>query len=323
MAAQNHTVLLQRLDPEWESIRMDWPGYAVYIARTPRQAEALQAGSMGQRCRVLTLPALDQTTRWLHRGFQTILEWCPEAEGIVIADGVSGDFSEFADQLEKDTVLVGVSRQGDPMDGAAKLLFGVAADGLHSRLFGVPMAVTREYLAEKRTGTGGMKLLKAAAEAGCRGKCVCMERSVLEQEKLTLQRLLLFALHYYRQQLLFCLSSLSTFLLELGIFAVLTGVFADMGMGNFSIAAATVVGRVVSAIANYLLNHKLVFRRRQQPAGSGWKFAVLNVVQMLMSAGLVTLADLLLPLPETVSKMIVDSVLFFLSFYVQKFWIFR
>ena len=53
------------------------------------------------------------------------------------------------------------------------------------------------------------------------------------------------------------------------------------------------------------------------------KFAVLNIVQMLMSAGLVTLADMLLPLPETVSKMIVDSILFFISFYVQKFWIFR
>ena len=323
MGKERNMVLLQRLDPEWETSQGPWEGRAVYVARTPQQAEALQAGPMGERCRVLTLPVYDQSTRWLHRGFKTILEDYPDAEGVVIADGISGDFSGFVGQMEKDTVLVGVTEDPHPMDGIAKLLFGVEADVLHSRLFGISLEVAREYLAEKRTGGAVMKLLKAASEAGKQVKTRTMDPSIVEEDKLTVPRIFRFAMHYYRQQILFCLSSFTTFMLELLIFSVLTGTFERIGFGALSIAAATLVGRVVSAIANYLLNRKLVFCRRRQPGGSGVKFAALNIVQMLMSAGLVTLADMLLPLPETVSKMIVDSILFFISFYVQKFWIFR
>ena len=90
------------------------------------------------------------------------------------------------------------------------------------------------------------------------------------------------------------------------------------------VALCTVLARIVSATYNYAVNYKVVFKSRENPCKAALEYALLAVVQMTMSALLCTGGVLLLPLlPEAVVKIVVDTVLFFASYYLQQKVVFR
>ena len=73
----------------------------------------------------------------------------------------------------------------------------------------------------------------------------------------------------------------------------------------------------------YLINYKFVFNSRASRAASLTKYALLAIVQMLLSAGLVSLIVFLIPGAwETLVKVIVDTVLFLLSYSIQQRFVF-
>ena len=89
------------------------------------------------------------------------------------------------------------------------------------------------------------------------------------------------------------------------------------------VAAATILARVLSATYNFTMNYKVVFRSREKVGGSAAKYIALALVQMLLSAVLVTGGTALLPmLPEVLVKAVVDTVLFLVSYYVQRKYVF-
>ena len=89
------------------------------------------------------------------------------------------------------------------------------------------------------------------------------------------------------------------------------------------VAIATVIARVLSATYNYTINYKVVFKSNNSKAVSAGKYIVLALVQMGLSALLVTLSCMALPAaPEVVLKAIIDMILFFISYYVQRKFIF-
>lgn len=89
------------------------------------------------------------------------------------------------------------------------------------------------------------------------------------------------------------------------------------------VAAATVLARVLSATYNFAMNYKVVFKSREKVSGSAARYVALAVVQMLFSAILVTGGTALLPaLPEVVVKAVVDTILFLVSYYVQRKYVF-
>ncbi len=116
-------------------------------------------------------------------------------------------------------------------------------------------------------------------------------------------------------------SSLSSCLLDLLLFAVA----CHFLKGNLAayVAVSTVIARVISAGYNYLINYKLVFNSRRSVAGSAGKYVLLAVIQMALSAGIVSLGCFLIPvIPEVVIKVIVDTLLFFLSYHIQQKYVF-
>lgn len=88
------------------------------------------------------------------------------------------------------------------------------------------------------------------------------------------------------------------------------------------IFAATVFARVGSGIVNYLLNHYWSFRSRMSMGRELVRYFILFFGQMLASAGLVSVLSFL-PIPVVLSKLLVDTALFFISFRIQKDWVFR
>ncbi|MCR5592606.1 MAG: bifunctional glycosyltransferase family 2/GtrA family protein [Saccharofermentans sp.] len=117
----------------------------------------------------------------------------------------------------------------------------------------------------------------------------------------------------------FIFSSLSSCVIDLLLFALFCKVFSSVIGSAFYVTVATVLARVISATYNYLVNYKLVFKSGKSHTSSFPKYVVLAIVQMSLSAGIVTLLVMLFTgVPELAFKIPVDVILFLLSYYVQR-----
>ncbi|MCR5153735.1 MAG: bifunctional glycosyltransferase family 2/GtrA family protein [Lachnospiraceae bacterium] len=123
----------------------------------------------------------------------------------------------------------------------------------------------------------------------------------------------------------FALSSGTSCLIDIGLFWLLSFIFERTGFtGIPSIYTATAGARIVSSIFNYKMNRNVVFAAGGK--NSVYKYYALCIVQFAVSAGLVSLASFLLKegsFLETLYKIVVDTLLFFISFRIQKHWVFK
>ncbi len=89
-------------------------------------------------------------------------------------------------------------------------------------------------------------------------------------------------------------------------------------------AVATVLARIISAVYNYCMNYKVVFKSGERVSSSGLKYGLLAIIQMSMSALFVTLGIRYLRfMPEVLVKIVVDTVLFFVSYHIQQRYVFQ
>lgn len=120
----------------------------------------------------------------------------------------------------------------------------------------------------------------------------------------------------------FSLSSISSFVIDIALFQFVIMLMANMAE-SWKIGLATVIARVASSLYNYYINRTVVFRSKSNSISSAIRYYSLVIIQMSLSAGLVYLLYNLVHLPETITKVIVDTILFFLSYRIQKSVIFR
>ena len=114
----------------------------------------------------------------------------------------------------------------------------------------------------------------------------------------------------------FIFSSLSSSIIDLILFSLFVWLFKPFTIHY--IIAATVLARVLSAFYNYQVNHSLVFESNVSHKKSAVKYFILAVTQMCCSALLVNGLFTLLHINETLIKVVVDSCLFFVSFFIQR-----
>lgn len=124
----------------------------------------------------------------------------------------------------------------------------------------------------------------------------------------------------YARFLKFAASGLISFLIDIILFTLivkLTGNFALNG-----IMFATILARVLSAIANYVINHKVVFGNAGRQTLV--KYVILMLCQMVASGLMTHLLTVILPMihsetaTSSIAKMIGDTLLFFISYQIQK-----
>jgi len=122
----------------------------------------------------------------------------------------------------------------------------------------------------------------------------------------------------------FCLSSVGSFLLDIAVFTIASSLLQNVVPSDaiFSdIILATIIARVCSGVFNFTIN-QLIFGGKRR-SGSGLKYLLVWLVQMALSAKIVDYFVTLLPfIHRTIVKMMVDSCLFVISFFVQKKWVF-
>ncbi len=88
------------------------------------------------------------------------------------------------------------------------------------------------------------------------------------------------------------------------------------------IPLATAIARVISSILNFVLNQRMVFKKKSGTSGFVWKYFTLWFLQMTASAlGVMGLESL--GLTALIAKVVVDVILFFVSYQVQRLWVFK
>lgn len=126
----------------------------------------------------------------------------------------------------------------------------------------------------------------------------------------------------YKEILKFSAASLVSFLVDYGLYSILT--LCTFGLGNIpSILISNIGARVVSASINYTINRKLVFQSKAHIVRSAVQYAVL-VAAILAGNTLVLsfLADYL-GINRYAAKLIVELLFFLISWLVQRKVIFR
>ena len=122
----------------------------------------------------------------------------------------------------------------------------------------------------------------------------------------------------------FMASSLTCWALDQGIFNLLNlAVFANGETKSAKIIlVSTVIARIISATANFLINRKYVFGERGRAGKSFVRYIVLCIAIMLLSAGGTWLLGQT-GMSSTVAKLITDALLYFASYRFQERWVFK
>jgi glycosyltransferase involved in cell wall biosynthesis len=132
----------------------------------------------------------------------------------------------------------------------------------------------------------------------------------------------------------FIAASLIGFLVDYGIYLLLNNVFRlhvpalNQTVGFLfihfvaRIGLAAVLARIVSSTLNFLLNRSYVFGNRSHIGASFWRYATVVVVIVALSAWLTSSLHTWFGWNDNLVKMPVDILLFFLSYYVQRRWVF-
>lgn len=116
----------------------------------------------------------------------------------------------------------------------------------------------------------------------------------------------------------YALTSIGSSVIDLILFTVFCRLFHSR-MPALYITLSTLLARLVSATINYILNYIIVFRSQASVAGSFFRYWIVCGLQILASAGLVSLFHLFFPVAsETGFKILVDTCLFFVCFWIQK-----
>ena len=137
------------------------------------------------------------------------------------------------------------------------------------------------------------------------------------------------SIRIYRTFLRFLLSSVSSFLIDIFMFWLL-GILLrpiikdDLSIRNISvlIVLRTVLARLISSIYNFFINKTRVFKNTKKIAMVAVKYYLLAIVQLGLSAFLVNSVFTEIPY-STVRKIIIDSLLFIVSFIIQREWVFK
>lgn len=125
----------------------------------------------------------------------------------------------------------------------------------------------------------------------------------------------------YAMPLKFAVASFSSFIIDIALFAFFSHLFAVRTAR--AIFTATIAARICSGIFNFTVNRNWSFDSKQ----ADWKvqavrYLILFTCQMFASSGLVYLFAYL-PLPLTLIKIIIDTCLFCVSYFIQRNWVFQ
>lgn len=280
--------------------------------------------------------------RALKTAINHVLNAYPDAIGMVTADcdgqHIVKDIKNVVAKLKEnpETLVIG-SRNFDDDQVPLRSSFGnKMTRGIFAAFVGIKITDTQSGL--RAFGRNIMKtFLRVAGERyeyetnmliECKEKDIKIEEVVIstiyiENNALSHFNPIKDSIIIYKLFFKFILAALSSFIIDIGLFSVLVCTLPDsMECGIVTkIVAATVIARIVSSLYNYFVNSKMVFKKANK--SSIVKYYILVIVQMLISAFAVSATFDYLGGSATFIKLIVDTVIFIVNFYLQREWVFK
>ncbi len=119
----------------------------------------------------------------------------------------------------------------------------------------------------------------------------------------------------YKELLKFISSSTLSFLVDYGLYVIIVAFSKSVVLSN-------VIARVISSTFNYTLNKKMVFKDKNNVSKSIFKYYLLAIFILLVNTSILYLLVSVLGLNKYISKLIVEVVLFMISYRIQKKYIF-
>lgn len=295
------------------------------------------------QCRVLRHAVNLGKGRALKTAFNDCLQEFPEAIGCITADS-DGQHSpacilSCAQALlsNPDSLIMGC-RSFDQEEVPArsefgnkctrmimKYLAGVSVSDTQTGLRGIPAAFMEELLEVKGDRFEfETNMLMESKEKGISIVEVPIRTIYIEENKTSHFNPIKDSVRIYMIFGKFLFSSLSSSVVDLVLFTVFCYVLKDMQWGKITyIMAATVFARILSAAYNYSLNYKVVFQSKGSLFTTLSKYILLAAVQMGLSAVLVNELYPVFGGAEVFVKIPVDVLLFFISFFIQREFVYR
>lgn len=130
------------------------------------------------------------------------------------------------------------------------------------------------------------------------------------------------SMRIYGNLLLFAGSSFICFIVDFVLMRLFSFLFGLILADYSSMILGNTIARVVSSSLNYYLNSNFVFGKPKSNR-SALQYYTLVVIILIANNGLLSIFTELLKIPEALSKIITELVLFFASFLIQKKIIFK
>lgn len=204
-----------------------------------------------------------------------------------------------------------------------RLLYGLKVSDTQTGLRGITIACVKNFLTLKgERFEYETSMLIAAVRYRIPVEEMMIETVYLENNSGThfrpLQDSVIIYIILFGEFLKYILSSLSASIIDIALFSI----FAEWIPGIRGIWIATVLARTVSSFYNYSMNRKMVFASTRGMMVSLWRYYALCVVQGACSAGLVSGFVSLFHISKTVCKIVADTILFFVSYQIQRRFVF-
>ena len=127
----------------------------------------------------------------------------------------------------------------------------------------------------------------------------------------------------FTEYLKFIISSLSCSLIDVILFSMFLQLFINVN-SNIQIIMATFFSRIITDFFNFNINKTIVFNSHENIKKIAIKYYILSFSKMIISALCVLLIHhLLININETYIKIVVDTFIYFLSYKIQKKYIFK
>ncbi len=274
----------------------------------------------------------------LKTGLEEITKHLPEMQGVVTADADGqhspADILAVAKKMleHPDSLVLGVrdfsgadvpsrSKFGNRLTASIFfLLTGTACSDTQTGLRGIPRSL---FAVALRTNGERydfeMNMLIDVARSRHTIVSVPIQTIYLEGNASSHFRVVRDSVLIYQQPLKYLAVALSSFVIDLGLFTVLSGkVFVGSAAG---IWLSNIVARCLSGLYNFRMNQTWCFQAKERTMTQFVKYVALFVGVMLVSSAAVSTLRVL-PCPPTLTKAVVDTILFFVNYQVQKRWIF-
>ncbi len=149
--------------------------------------------------------------------------------------------------------------------------------------------------------------------------CVPIQTVYFNGNKSSHFRTVMDSLRIYKRFLRFAGSSIISACADLLLFYLISVILPLPQVQ--AIFTATVLSRIGSGIINFILNRIWSFQSKMPAFGEAVRYGVVFLAKMVLSAAVVSVFSAL-PVPSIVIKIAADTLLFFLSYVIQKNWVF-